>query len=697
MSATTKQRHTAAHRCPVCGGADADPRQNGQRCHGFTDGVWVYCSRPEYAGDLEVTGAGDLYKHWLGGPCRCGVAHAGSTANGAGTATGQRSRIVATYDYRNEHGQLLYQVVRMEPKMFFQRRPATEQDILEGHPKLRQERDGSRWVNEVPETRCVLYRLAELAAASRDMPVWVAEGEKDTDNLRAHGLVATCNPMGAEKWREQYNPSLQGRRLIILPHNDDIGRRHAEQVGRSLHGVAAGSKILALPGLLEHGDVSDWLSLAGNTRARLEELAAQAPEWAPAREAPRAAPARPAWPTLAPEALYGLAGEIVAAIDPHTESDQVATLANVLVIFGTVIGRTPRAMVSGSRHGMNENATLVGETSRSRKGTSTGYVRALFAAVEPVWTKERIEGGLSSGEGLINAVRDDSGAVDKDGEPIHDGVEDKRLLVLEEEYARPLKMLEREGNILSTVLRQAWDGSRLSTLVKKSPLHADAAHISVLGHITREELLRYLTETETANGSANRVLWLCVRRSKLLPDGGGIPSWGDIVPRLKKAITVASELTTPLTRDEEARTIWHAVYPGLTEGRPGLLGAVISRSEAHVLRLSCLYALLDQSALVKKEHLLAALALWQYAEASALYIFGDKLGDPIADRILSAVREAGEAGLDRTAIHGLFDGNVKAERYQAALDRLVAARLISEQKELTTGAPRTIYRAASSL
>ena len=150
---------------------------------------------------------------------------------------------------------------------------------------------------------------------------------------------------------------------------------------------------------------------------------------------------------------------------------------------------------------------------------SWAYVRELMGAADERWTEERVLHGLSSGEGLIYAVRDRVEGENKKGETVvlDEGVEDKRLLVLEAELAGVLKVMSREGNTLSPVIRQAWDDGTLQTLTKNSPMKATEAHVSIIGHITKAELLRHLTETEAANGFANRFVWLLVRRSKELP------------------------------------------------------------------------------------------------------------------------------------------------------------------------------------
>jgi hypothetical protein len=121
------------------------------------------------------------------------------------------------------------------------------------------------------------------------------------------------------------------------------------------------------------------------------------------------------------------------------------------------------------------------------------------------------------------------------------GVSDKRLMVVEPEFASPLRVSERDGNTLSPLIRQSWDTGRLRVLTKSSPARATGAHISIIGHVTKDELLKYLTDTEAGNGFANRFLWVAVRRSKLLPDGGSLHTvnFAPLIRRLTDALGFA--------------------------------------------------------------------------------------------------------------------------------------------------------------
>lgn len=389
------------------------------------------------------------------------------------------------------------------------------------------------------------------------------------------------------------------------------------------------------------------------------------------------------WPSpLADAAYHGLSGELVRTIEPHSESDPVALLIQTLIAFGNVIGHGPHFTVEADRHALNLFSVLVGKTSKARKGLSWGRARQSFQAVDPNWLSVCVKSGLSTGEGLIWAVRDPGSASTLDP-----GALDKRLLMVEAEFASMLRVMGRDGNTLSPVIRQAWDSGNLRILTKNSPAQATDAHISIIGHITKDELLRYLERTETGNGFGNRFLWTCVQRSKCLPEGGQLEpaALAPLIERLRQVVEFA-RMVGELKWDEEGRALWAAGYPKLSEGGLGLLGALTSRAEAQVSRLACLYALLDLSYVVKAVHLQAALALWDYCKASVYCIFGDRIGDPVADRILRALRATPD-GFDRTDIRDLFQRNRKEWEIDQALELIQKNGLAKPVIKKTGGRP----------
>ena len=199
---------------------------------------------------------------------KVGVPHP-SVTSGKTISNHQRSEIIAEYDYVDEQGQQLYQVVKMEPKSFRQRC---------------RKQDGS-WNWSIKGIKRVPYRLEKIIQAANRIKsgypvqtVYIVEGEKDVHSLEAIGLIATCNSGGAGKWDENFSKYFQNIPVVILPDNDDPGMEHAQKMAKSLLDIAKSIKVIELPGLPEKGDVSDWLA-AGNTKSDLQLLVKESPEW----------------------------------------------------------------------------------------------------------------------------------------------------------------------------------------------------------------------------------------------------------------------------------------------------------------------------------------------------------------------------------------------------------------------------------
>jgi hypothetical protein len=399
------------------------------------------------------------------------------------------------------------------------------------------------------------------------------------------------------------------------------------------------------------------------------------------REAPPAEEptyARYNWPEpLAPEAFHGLAGEVVQLIEPHSEGDPAALLVQFLVGFGNIVGRHRYFATEATLHYPNLYCVIVGQTAKGRKGTAWDQDRRVLAEVDPQWSQERVMSGLSSGEGLIWAVRDpirEQNPV-KEGRRIvgyeeiesDPGVSDKRLLDIETEFARVLQVMEREANTLESVLRDLYDTGSNRNLTRKQAARCTNAHVSMVAHVTKDEVKQRLSDTSKANGFANRFLWVCARRSKLLPEGGALDTvdFSDIYKHLR-GVVESTQSGQQMQRTPAAQAVWREVYQDLSEGKPGMFGAITSRGEAQVLRLSMVYAILDNSLHIDANHLQAALAVWRYAEDSARFIFGDSLGDPTADDILRQLRNR-PAGMTRTEIRDYFGRNKPSAEVARAL------------------------------
>jgi hypothetical protein len=406
------------------------------------------------------------------------------------------------------------------------------------------------------------------------------------------------------------------------------------------------------------------------------------------------------FPVMAEEAFAGLPGDIVRAVAPHTESDPTGLLLSAHTLFGNCIGRGPHYKVEATEHGTNLFVVKVGDSSKARKGTGEDRVLSFFRHVDDEWAGRRVHTGLSSGEGVIWEVRDPITKLVKDRksgvsveETVDHGVSDKRLMIIESEFAGALQVMKREGNILSRVLRDGWDRGNLATLTKNSPARATGACISIIGHITSTELKAYFDRTEMANGFGNRFLFACVRRAGLLPHGGTLSDEvvATLAYQIRRAVAAARGIQQ-ISMTPDAAEAWCAAYTELSADRPGLLGSLTARSEAQVVRLAALYALWEGSNRIGLDHLMAGVAIEEFCRSSVAYIFGDMLGDPVVDAILDALRAAGSSGLTRTEISNLFSRNVSASQITRALGELARRRLAAQRRgDASGGRPPEIW------
>jgi len=395
------------------------------------------------------------------------------------------------------------------------------------------------------------------------------------------------------------------------------------------------------------------------------------------------------WPAAPDPAVYHeLPGEIVATIAPHTESDPVAILTQLLVSFGVAVGRDAWFQVEATRHHGNEYMCLVGDSARARKGSSWDHVRRLITTVDPT-LQPRILTGLSSGEGVIWAVRDPSGQ-----DPGHS---DQRLLVIEPEFASALKASSREMSTLSPTLRSGWDGRPLAILTRTSPARASTAHIAIIGHITQHELRRHTTSLELANGYMNRVLLICCRRQRLLPEGGDPdPLHGTGLDRLLAVALKQARTAGNVRLGPGARELWHHAYRELAaEPTDQIVAQITARAEAHVIRLALIYALADGQREIAATHLTAALALQDYAARSAAWALTGATGHPLAEQIHAAL-VAHPDGLTRSQISQNLNHNQPAGEIDHALHALHTAGRAAQAQIPTGGRPAQLWTATPS-
>lgn len=383
--------------------------------------------------------------------------------------------------------------------------------------------------------------------------------------------------------------------------------------------------------------------------------------------------ATPQWPNaMDEEAFIGLAGDIINTIAPHSESDKNGLLLQLLIAIGNCIGPSSYYRVESSRHRANLYGVIVGNSSKARKGTSWGWIKKIILMADSGW-KSCLANGLSSGEGLIYKVRDS------------EEITDRRLMIVEGEFAQALKVSRREGNTLSPVMRNAWDGGVLRILTRNSPLVATDSHVSIIGHITSDELMRNLSQVDMSNGFANRFLWCCVRRSQLLPYGGNLDD-DELVPlatSLRQVFNYARKGGV-VRMGKDARGLWEAIYTSLAESsEAGLIGAITARNEAQMVRLAMLYALMDQSSVISYTHLTAAKAVINYCHRSVNYLFWSATGNPIADKILTALQDSPK--ISRTAVYNMGGRHWRKHDIDDAINMIIDEYGVIESQEPTGG------------
>jgi hypothetical protein len=385
------------------------------------------------------------------------------------------------------------------------------------------------------------------------------------------------------------------------------------------------------------------------------------------------------WPELSNDAVnkVSIINDIINVITNDSEVDPAAILFTLLCGFGAAVGSVPHVKIGDTNHSSRLNSVLVGSSSRARKGTSERPIRILLDLAHKRAGIEQLTitpGPLSSGEGLIYSVRDAC----KDGSQIDPGVHDKRILCVESEFANVFRACKREGNTLSCTIRTVWDGGTISPLTKNNRICATDPHICILGHITHEELNHLLNNTETWNGFANRFLWVCVQRKKTIPLP--MPMNESIVLALADElgkILVFARGQRDLNFTSKAKALWNEKYFELSRDIPGKLGVVTSRAEAQTIRIALTCALIDAQKMIDVHHLEASIAIWQYCNDSAKFLFGHANADPDLEKILQSLSTH---PMTTSELHELFNGHKKAADLNKLLMQLqMSGKVIGEQ------------------
>jgi superfamily II DNA or RNA helicase len=682
------QRYKRDHPCPVCGGWDTQPRHQGVVCWGYVleDGNAAICMQV-----ATVREAAEGYVHFLDDECGCGIPHATPAHHqrdcANGTSGGHKWIEQGRWCLRDYvTGKTVAEHVRFL-------KPDREKTY-------RWRRNGSWGLHGLREKSLPLYGgydWLQLPPDDRKVVV-LTEGEKAADAARALGLPAVGIALGAP--------------------TDEAGELLLDGVGELLTAAGMPLETIRWPEAPPKGDAWDFRA-AGGTHEQVLELLARAETWQPVDAEPdddqgariisvgrvqvdtetgEVIEDADDWPApMADAAFYGTLGAFVKMVAVETEADPAAVLIMTMSAISAVLDPHTFIKAGDAHHPIRINAVLVGPTASGRKGTAGKIAEAVVRQADDGFIGRIVE-GLSSGEGLLWAIRDEITKRDprSGAEIVTDaGVADKRLWVQETEFATTLRVLQRDGNSLSPIIRRAWDIAAdgvLRSLTKNSPARATGAHIAVAGHVTRHELLQTIERTDLVNGFANRFLWAAAKRAHVLPFGEEVNR--DLVNQFAEVVRDAHDWTREGHRMRwapDARELWAAAYPTLGSDKDDLFSAVTARAAPQILRMTELYAALEGDDMMRGAHLIAAMAVWGYCERTCRWIWGDSLGDPLADEILAALRRSGP--MTRNDIYELFKRHERRARIEQALGRLLMTGLATCTKESTGGRAAEIWTA----
>jgi hypothetical protein len=395
-------------------------------------------------------------------------------------------------------------------------------------------------------------------------------------------------------------------------------------------------------------------------------------------------------------AYYGPIGEAVRLMAEFSEACPEALLVQSLVMFGSAMGRTGY-VASGVKLFSNEFVVLVGDTGVGRKGTALDMCVALFEAVAPnLKTRKTIQ----SGEAIIHAVRDERFGqpknkclksredYEKEKVLVDVGESDKSVLFYETEFSSLLKIAQRNGNIITEVLRDAWDSpAYLQNSNKNSPDKATGPHISLAGHTTREEQNKTFQSVDRDNGFGNRILWVRAYKAKSLPDLDELLNWNEypaLIGKFKNSLLkfrpefgFKPKNEVQLKRDVQAQKLYRSFKEeSETKQRSENVKKVLNREPQHVLKLSLIYAAIDGGDEIRREHMEAAIAVVRYCEASAIWAFGDSTGNATANKMLNALRFA-NAPLSKNDVRNELSRHVSSVDLDEAIGLLVRSNLVN--------------------
>jgi putative DNA primase/helicase len=410
-------------------------------------------------------------------------------------------------------------------------------------------------------------------------------------------------------------------------------------------------------------------------------------------------------PSPTPGMFYGPLGEWSEIATRETEASRVAVYANLLAYVGAALGRERFLWIGDTKHHPRIFTLHNGRTARGRKGTATAPVERLHdaltkddaltsavadqisggAADVPRIAPHIHTGGLSSREGVAYRLRDEVKGTDKDGnETVEDpGVPDKRLWIVESEFSNTLSQGSRDGNTLSSALRDCFDGRDLAPLTKTNRTTSTAPHVTLCGQITIAELLDRIEDTAITNGFLNRFMIFWAERDKRVPfpqrtPDNEIARW---VRTMRAAITNVRKNPGEAVMTDAARELYAYTYLNEWDSDAGgpVVTSLMERAPAVAVRIALILSALDQATEVSRDHIACAIEWTRYWRASVEYIWRDRARLAAVDgksseahtravQIVAYLRKHGGEASRTELISDCFNRHATARDIDAALD-----------------------------
>ncbi len=491
----------------------------------------------------------------------------------AGLSSQPGRQEMEAYDYTDETGKLLFQTIRYEPKDFRQRRP-----------------DGNGgWIYNLTDVRKVPYKLPSIL---KSVSVIIVEGEKDADNLGRIGFTASCCPMGAGKWKPEYNEHFRDRDVVIIPDNDEPGRKHSRDVANSLKGIARTLKILDLEGLAEKEDVTDWIERRyeegkddSEVRAELLSLIEDTPGFVEKQKEPPADIF-----SFPKQVISGVAGDFADLYSQYLESPPEFFYFSFLTCLGsffsdrltseTEIAPQPRFY-----------AILIGESADDRKSTAAAKTIDFFR--ETFTDRFHVCYGVGSAEGLQKRLEDATPS---------------RLLLFFDEFKSFVGKCRIEASILLPCVNTLFESNRYESQTKKTSIYLEDAYLSILAATTKATFDSMWTSSFTDIGFTNRLFLVPGRGKRKHAMPRQIPE------SLKTGIKIAlGELMALVSKEmimritNEGRELYEEWYGKLEQS------VHAKRVDTIALRLLPLLAINDKKKQIDRETVEKAIAIsnWQ--------------------------------------------------------------------------------------